>query len=92
MNNWERFDEILLPNKEDYDRVQIWKTSQALIIGMQEEYLKSLIIKIWVIIMMYMFKATLYYLQMYLRCFKVDDKYLEKFIIFIAIYHSCQKE
>ena len=34
--------------------------------------------------MMYMFKATLYYLQMYLRCFKVDDKYLEK----IHNFHS----
>ena len=28
--------------------------------------------------MIYMFIATLYYLQMYLRCFKVDDKHLEK--------------
>ena len=39
---------------------------------MQKEYLKSLIIKILVIIMIYMFKVINYYLLMYLKILETN--------------------
>ena len=46
MDSWERFDEELLADKEAFTVVSIWKTLQLLIIDMQDEYIKNLIIKI----------------------------------------------
>ena len=48
MDSWERFDEKLIPSKKDFYSNLIWKILQILqlIIHMQREYLKILIIKI----------------------------------------------
>ena len=48
MDSWERFDEKLIPSKKDFYSNLIWKILQILqlIIHMQREYLKTLIIKI----------------------------------------------
>ena len=71
MDSWERFDEILLPRKEDFH------SSVNIIIGTQKECLKSLVIKSWAIIMICMFNVIHYYLQMYLRILDINAlKYL----------------
>ena len=46
MDRWERFNETSLPTKEAFIVSQIWKILQMLIIGMQKECSKTLIIKI----------------------------------------------
>ena len=46
MDSWERFDETSSPDKEDFYSSLNMEKLQILIIGMQKEYLKNLIIKI----------------------------------------------
>ena len=80
MDSWERFDEILLPRKEDFHssvNMENITINNNIIIGTQKECLKSLVIKSWAIIMICMFSVIHYYLQMYLRILDINAlKYL----------------
>ena len=80
MDSWERFDEILLPRKEDFHSILNMENitiNNNIIIGTQKECLKSLIIKSWAIIMICVFNVIHYYLQMYLRILDINAlKYL----------------
>ena len=80
MDSWERFDEILLPRKEDFHssvNMENITINNNIIIGTQKECLKSLVIKSWAIIMICMFKVIHYYLQVYLRILDINAlKYL----------------
>ena len=46
MDSWVRFDETSLPDEKLFIVAQIWKILQMLIIGMQKECSKALIIKV----------------------------------------------
>ena len=67
MDSWQRSDETSLPDKEAFYSNLTWRILQTLTICMQKEYSKILVIKIWVIIMIYMFKVIQYCLQMFLE-------------------------
>ena len=72
MDSWERFDETSLPDKEAFYCCLMWEILQLLITGMQKEYSKTLIIDIYVIIMICMFKMIPYCLQMYLKTLETN--------------------
>ena len=77
MNDWERFDKTLLPKKKHFHSSLNMENITALIIGMQKEYLKILIIKIQVIIIICMFEVINYYLQVYLKILEINTlKYM----------------
>ena len=68
VDSWERFDETLSPDKKAFCRLNyILKTLLMKTIYMLKKYLKNLILKIWVNIMIHMFKVIHYCLQMYLK-------------------------
>ena len=90
MNTWDKIDEVSLPDKEDFYSTLHMEKLQMLIICMPVEYLKSLIIKVLVIIMVYMFKVIHYYLQIYFRILETNVlKYMNlKLLIFICSWIS----
>ena len=68
MDSWERFDETSLPHKEAFYS----SLNMESITDMQREFLKILIIKILVIIMVFLFRVRQCYLQMYLKILEMN--------------------
>ena len=88
MDSWERFDEALLPNKGYfYSNLNMEYITKMLIIDMQKEYLKTLIIKILVVIMICMFKVIHYYSQMYLKTLEINALKCMNLILLIFYQH-----
>ena len=67
MDSWKRFNETLLPDKEDFHSYLNMEKLQMLIISTLKKYGKSLKRKILVVIMICTFKATHFYSQMCLN-------------------------
>ena len=88
MDSWERFGEALLPNKGYFhSNLNVEYNTKMLIIDMQKEYLKALIIKISVIIMICMFKVIHYYLQMYWKTLEINALKYMNLILLIFYQH-----
>ena len=80
MNTWIAGKDLMKKyhlTKNLFTVVQTWKTLQILIIGMQKEYIKNLIIKPQVIIMVCMFRMILLFANMFEnfrnKCIKVYE-------------------
>ena len=72
MNTWEKFDEVSLPNKENFYSSLNMEEITDFDYMHAKKYLKSLIIKILVIIIIYMFKVIHYYLLIYLKNLEIN--------------------
>ena len=88
MNTWERFDETLLLNKEVFYRSLNMEYIADVDYRHLKKYLKSLKIKILVIIMIYMFKVIHYYLLVYLKILEINVLKYMKLIQLIFYLHQ----
>ena len=85
INTWKNFDETTLPNKEDFYSSLIMEKITDVDYMHAKKYLKSLMIKILVIIMIYIFKVIHYYLLMYLRILEINTLKYMKLILLLFL-------
>ena len=74
MDCWDKFNETSIPSKESFYSNLTMENISEKIIDMLITYLKHLNLIVWVIIMIYTFKVTHYYLQ-------ISSRILEKLVL-----------
>ena len=74
MDGWDKFNETSIPSKESFYSNLTMENISEKIIDMLITYLKHLNLIVWVIIMIYTFKVTHYYLQ-------ISSRILEKLVL-----------
>ena len=80
MNSWKRFNKTLPEKGHSYGSLNMEGITK-------KEYLKSLLIKMLVIIMICLFKVIHYYLQLYLKTLKINVlKYMNLILPIFCLY------
>ena len=86
MDNWERFNETSLPNKEDFYR-SLNMEEITDVDYMHAKKVFKILIEILVIIMTYMFKVMHYYLLMYLKILEANVLKCMNLVMLIFYLH-----